>query len=182
MYLQALGKYLDYKVELGEPDAMYGYAREVLLHYARWMTKREYPYLDKPEILEFPTETWAAQDMRKSEVFNLAARFAEADERRQFLERAEFFFNYSISTLEQMPTRTLTRPVVLLLGHGFSHNVLKRSGVIAAPLPREGWQRWPAPGVFVPQKVRAKRRAVALAGVGGTAALLGLRWIVSFRL
>jgi hypothetical protein len=182
MYLQALGKYLDYKVELGANDAMYGYARDVLLHYARWMTKREYPYLEKPEILEFPTETWAAQDMRKSEVFDLAARFAVSDERRQFLEKAEFFFSYSISTLEQMPTRTLTRPVVLLLSHGFSHSALERSGVTPAPMPREGWQQWPLPHVFVPQKVRAKRRALALASVGGTAVLLGLLWIASFRL
>ena len=31
------------------------------------------PVLDKPEMLEFPNETWAAQDMRKSEVFKFAA-------------------------------------------------------------------------------------------------------------
>ena len=38
----------------------YAYGRASLLHYARWMADNEYPYLDKPEILEYPNETWAA--------------------------------------------------------------------------------------------------------------------------
>ena len=88
MFLQALGRYLDYKAELGQLDFMYAYARASLLHYARWMAEHEYPYLDKPEILEYPTETWAAQDMRKSEIFKYAARHATGAERERFLERA----------------------------------------------------------------------------------------------
>src|SRR5262249_19709435 len=85
MFLQALGRYLDYKAELGELDFLYAYARASLLHYCRWMTEHEYPYLDKPEKLEYPTETWAAQDMRKSEVFKYAAKHASGDERDRFL-------------------------------------------------------------------------------------------------
>ncbi len=61
---------------------MYAYARASLLHYARWMAEHEYPYLEKPEILEYPTETWAAQDMRKSEIFDYAARHTTGAERR----------------------------------------------------------------------------------------------------
>ena len=76
MFLQSLGKYLDYRAELGRLDAGYAYARETLLHFARWMAEHEYPYLEKPEVLEFPTETWPAQDMRKSEVFKYAALHA----------------------------------------------------------------------------------------------------------
>ena len=78
MFLQALGKYLDYKAERGELDALYAYARASLLHYARWMAEHEYPYLSKPEMLEYPTETWAAQDMRKAEVLQEAGRWAAA--------------------------------------------------------------------------------------------------------
>ncbi len=72
MFLQSLAKYLDYKAERDELDENYAYARASLLHYTRWMAEHEYPYLDRPEILEYPTETWPAQDMRKSEVFDLA--------------------------------------------------------------------------------------------------------------
>ena len=69
MFLQALGRWLGEKVERGELDNVRVRAAESLLHYARWMAVHEYPYLDKPEKLEFPTETWAAQDIRKSDVF-----------------------------------------------------------------------------------------------------------------
>ena len=92
MFLQALGKYLHWKIERDELDAMYAYGRDVLLHYARWMAEHERPYLERPELLEFPTETWAAQDIRKSEVFDHAARHGSANERSRFTERAAFFF------------------------------------------------------------------------------------------
>jgi YetA-like protein len=177
MFLQALGKYLDHKIGLGELDAFYGYARAVLLHYARWMAAHEYPYLDKPEILEFPTETWAAQDLRKSEVFDRAAAFAEGEERLRFLERAEFFFDHSIATLQAMPTRRLCRPVVLLLGLGFMRNFVRHHGVIEAPAPREGWERWPVAQPFLPQKLRAKRRAMIIAAAGVAFVLLALTWV-----
>jgi len=177
MFLQALGCYLDYKVELNALDQMYAYGRESLLHYARWMAAQEYPYLDKPEILEFPTETWAAQDMRKSEVFKYAAKHARGDERSRFLERSEFFFRYSTSTLAGMPTRTLARPVVILLTNGFMHAFFQQHSDVTAPPPV--WtDSFGARELFVPQKTIALQRAasisaLALAGLGA-----GLLWLV----
>lgn len=120
VFLQALGVYLAEKVERGEKDEMHAYARAALLRYARWMAERERPYLDRPEILEYPTETWPAQDVRKSEVFDHAAFQATSEEERaRFRERAEFFFESSIRTLGRMPTRALARPIVLLLSNGW---------------------------------------------------------------
>ena len=134
MFLQALGRYLDYKAELGQLDFMAAYARASLLHYARWMAEHEYPYLEKPEILEYPTETWAAQDMRKSEIFDYAARHTTGAERQRFRERAEFFFRSSTTALSEMPTRTLCRPVVLLLSYGFQRAYFHRHPDEGAPL------------------------------------------------
>src|SRR6185295_9991352 len=118
------GRYLDYKIERGSLDAMYAYARNCLLAYASWMAAHEYPYLDRPEELEYPTETWAAQEMWKSDVFGFAARHAEGEERDWFLERSGFFFKQSVDTLSRLATGTLTRPVVLLLGRGFLYPYL----------------------------------------------------------
>ena len=100
-------------MERGELDEIYVYGRESLLHYARWMAVHEYPYLDKPEKLEFPTETWAAQDIRKSDVFLLAALHTSCEERQRFIDRGRFFHQHSIQALEGKPTRTLARPVVV---------------------------------------------------------------------
>jgi hypothetical protein len=178
MFLQTLGRYLDYKADRGQLDRTYAYARASLLHYARWMVKREYPYLEKPEILEYPTETWAAQDMRKSEVFKYAARHAAGEERARFVERSEFFFRYATTTLEGMKTRTLCRPVVLLLSYGFMHAYFQRHPETAAPPPSDVPAEFGAPEHFVPQKVTAKKRlkllAAAAAGLLVVAVVAGI--------
>ena len=179
MFLQSLGRYLDHKADLGQLDFRYAYAQASLLHYSRWMAAHEYPYLDKPEILEYPTETWAAQDMRKSEVFKYAAKHATGQERAHFLERADFFFRYSVSTLADMPTRTLARPVVLLLSFGFMHAYFQHNPDVAAPGadPRAGFGE---PEAFVPQKARAKKRLVRLAALAAIAGLAGLGLLVAY--
>jgi hypothetical protein len=163
VFLHVLARYLEYKAERGELDATYDYARQSLLAYARWMAIYERPYLDHPEKLEFPTETWVAQEMWKSEVFELAAKHVQDGERARFLERAEFFFRYCVTTLEPMKTRTRARPVVLLLSHGFAHGYFQRHPEVilspdAPPAPHE----WGRPAKFVTQKTRAKRRFAAL--------------------
>ena len=179
VFLQALGKYLDYKAELGEIDGAYAYARASLLHYAAWMVDHEYPYLDRPEILEYPTETWAAQDMRKSDVFAFAAKHNTGDTRARFLERADYFFQASVSTLSGMPTRTLTRPVVLMLTNGLMHAGCSRTSDMPAP-PSTGGAGMPQS--FVPQKVRALKRARVIAAaltVLAIAAAAGLFYFLS---
>jgi hypothetical protein len=179
VFLQALGKYLDYKAERDELDWMYAYGRAALLHYARWMAEHEYPYLEKPEILEYPTETWVAQDMRKSEVFKFAAKHATGEERLRFLERSEFFFRYVTTTLMGMKTRTLARPVVILLSNGFTHAYFQKYPAVAAPPPRENISDFGKPEVFFPQKVRAKRRFVILSAILAAIGLLTiLFWIL----
>jgi hypothetical protein len=162
VFLQAIGKYLDYKAELGAIDATYAYARASLLHYAAWMVDHEYPYLDRPEILEYPTETWAAQDMRKSDVFAFAAKHSEGATRARFLERSDFFFHSSVSSLTSKPTRTLTRPVALMLANGLMHAGLSRDAAMPAA-PPDAASAFGEPERFVPQKIRALRRARIIA-------------------
>jgi hypothetical protein len=174
MFLQSLGIYLDYIAGRGQLlDFTYAYARASLLHYARWMAEHEYPYLDKPEILEYPTETWAAQDMRKSEVFKYAALHATGEERAHFLERAEFFFCDSVTRLSGMKTRTLCRPVVLMLKYGFMHAWFKQHPEASAPVPVVEYD-FGKPQKFVPQRARAKRRFGVLVAFLAALLLSGL--------
>jgi uncharacterized SAM-binding protein YcdF (DUF218 family) len=178
MFLQALGKYLHDKVASDELDEMYGYARASVLHYARWMAEHEYPYLDKPEKLQFPTETWAAHETRKSDVFYLAARFATEGERARFLERGAFFFRAAIDTLQRMPTRSLARPVIILSTSGRLHSWTRAHQDSQAPVP--AMVEYGRPQKFVPQRARAKRRAAALGivALGISAAALDVGRVV----
>ena len=114
--LVAIAKYLDKKTELNDFDYDFNHARASLLAYAEWMIVHEYPYLDKPEIIEFPNETWDAQDLRKSVIFFHAARYSEtAEQLVSFQEKARFFFTKAGSRLANHPTSKLTRPLVLIL-------------------------------------------------------------------
>jgi hypothetical protein len=113
--------------------------------------------------------------VRKSEIFDAAARFASGSERERFVERAEYFYKYCVDQLGEMPTRTLARPVVLLLVHGNRRAHARRHGLEAAPTTSAQWRtRWPSPETFVPQKARAIRRAKAIVGLTGVAGVSGI--------
>jgi hypothetical protein len=129
VFLQVLGKYLEDRAARGMVDVHHEYARQSLLTYARWMADHERPFLDSAERLQFPTETWAAQDLRKVAVFEFAATHAADPERRRFLERADFFFDYAIRTLTEMPTSVFTRPTVLMLSYGVQRPISALSSV-----------------------------------------------------
>jgi hypothetical protein len=166
MFLQSLGKYLRYKEDLDARDAAYAYGRASLLHYARWMADHEYPYLEKPERLEFPTESWAAIEIRKSDVFFLAALHAQGTERERFIERGRFFFRNSVDTLGAMPTRAFARPVIVLLTSGLLQPWFLAHPDDAVSPPTGQEPDYGEPVLFVPQKQIVKKRLKLLAAGG----------------
>ncbi len=124
MHFQALSRYIDLKTELGEDDLLYGLAISTYNHYADWMVKNERPTLDQADRLQYPTETWVAQDMRKWHVLQYAAWMNQNDSRRReaFQQKADYFFEYVCKTLAAMPTHSLCRPVVLMMHYGWQRH------------------------------------------------------------
>jgi hypothetical protein len=122
VFLQSLGKYLDVKAEMNELDYMYSYARESLLHYAMWMLEHEVPYKCVLVCVEIPTETWPAQDVHKSNVFEFVAKYADEPLRNALLQKADLFFDACIRDLLSFETCTLTRPITLLMSHSYMHS------------------------------------------------------------
>jgi PcRGLX-like N-terminal RIFT barrel domain len=168
IFLQVLGKYLEYRAERGLVDGAFAHARGALLKYATWMAANERPYLDRPETLEFPTETWAAQDLRKAAVLEWAARYtADPAVSKGLLLRAGELFDYSINFLSQSPTGRLTRPIVLMLAYGFQRPAARVTSSAFADDSPTPFGRVE----FVPQRRRAMRRLV-LAGAALSAALV----------
>ncbi len=116
--LQAVVSYLDVKRQAGQLDADFCYAHASLLHYARWMARHERPYLEVRERLEFPNDTWAAQDARKASVLHAAYRYS-ADHREPLLAAAKRFRDYVVNALEGSDTVHYTRiQAILLQNHG----------------------------------------------------------------
>jgi hypothetical protein len=175
VFLQTLGKYLEYRAERGLVDAKFDYARAVLLKYATWMCAHERPYLDTPEQLEYPTETWAAQDIRKAAVLEFAARHTRDEGARAcFLARADGFVDYAVSMLLQSRSGRLTRPLVLLLAYGFQRPMIDL-GAVRTPASVVAFAREP----FTPLRQRLTRK-LAWAGAGlSAAAVLALALLTS---
>ena len=171
VFLEAVARYLWCKRERGELDAGYDYARRALLHYARWMRQHEYPYLEKPEILEFPTETWSAQDIRKSDVLAWAALCEQGGEREAFLAASKRFLDDVLTRLPGMPTCGYTRPLVLMLSRGYTCAwAAAHPEIYLGPSP--GVVPDPLPSRFEPQKVVALRRAKWILAGGGAVAIV----------
>ncbi|MFN9913543.1 MAG: hypothetical protein ACK53L_13210, partial [Pirellulaceae bacterium] len=105
-------------------DELYAYAWASLVHYARWMLEHEAPTLDHRERLQYPTETWAAQDMRKWHILQYVAWLNPGDspEQHRFQLKADFFFDYVCRTLSSMPSHRLCRPLVLMMHFGWQRH------------------------------------------------------------
>jgi hypothetical protein len=182
MYLQALCRLIDVLESLpGEMENLQ-YAVASLLHYARWMVKNERPILDAPEKLQYPTETWAAQDIRKWHVLAYAARWCSSlSEGRTMMDKAEWFYDYVMRTLDGFETKFLCRPVVLLLNYGWQRKGLLQAfnekGLRRIELP----DQWPPHIKFRPQREiaiqRGKRVALSVATFSVVIVALGAWWI-----
>src|SRR5262249_30947404 len=164
VFLSVLCRYLDLKAEAGQLDFAYAYARASLLHYAAWMERHERPYFDQPDKLEYPTETWAAQEMRKGNVLRLAARYAEEPLRGQLLKRGLEFAERAWSDLLRFESRTTTRPLAIMMREGTVDLYLRQHDLPPAPPPDEAYD-FGSPERFVPQRQRVKARLKSLSGL-----------------
>lgn len=114
VFLQALCRYLCLKESLQNIDDDYWYARHCFVHYLQWMLTNESFYLDDPDQLEFPNDTWCAQEMRKANLFCFGWYFAQNAE-PEYLTRAEQFYHYIEKKLAQSPEAEFTRVLALLM-------------------------------------------------------------------
>jgi len=172
VFLQALGKYLDVKIEQQALDFMYGYGRESLLHYARWMLEHEVPYATVLDQVEIPTETWPAQDIWKTNVFDVAAKHADEPLHTAFRQKAEFFFQACIRDLRSFDTCTLTRPLVLLMTNAFRHTYFQLHPDERAPRPDQLYE-YGKPEHFTPQLAELYQAKAWLIALSQTAKHLG---------
>ncbi|MCM8787664.1 MAG: glycoside hydrolase family 127 protein [Candidatus Omnitrophica bacterium] len=131
VFLQALGRYLDLKFEIGERDYMFYYAKESLLHYAQWMLKNEVPYKDVLHKVDIPTETWPAHDIRKSNVFDFASKYSEGELSKKFKEKSEYFFNRCIDDLNTFKTKAFLRPLAIIMNFSIMHSYFQNNDIKA---------------------------------------------------
>ena len=161
VFLVNLGRYLQLKETTGERDDMYLYALFSLREYGRWMLKHERPYLDHPEDLEFPTETWAAQDLRKANALRLAAVY-DTEYRDALLAKANEITDAATEYLNSFPRPDTTRSIAIILMES------ARDDVLACHRPADdiyAWPKWPSRPDFVPQRTAIKEMCLTAPGL-----------------
>jgi hypothetical protein len=119
LFLMAVGKYLQAKDDAQEHDARYHYAQSSLLHYVRWMVVNEKPYLSAPHKLQYPTESWAVQELRKALCFFIGSHYAAGEEQKNMVERGRYFYNRCFEDLKSFAGKEeYTRPQAILMRDG----------------------------------------------------------------
>jgi hypothetical protein len=114
IFLQAVVRFLFLKEQLNEIDHDYWYARHTFMHYCQWMKDNESFYLDKPELLEFPNDTWCAQEIRKANLFYYASYFS-ANDALEYIQNAEKFYDYITQHLSKSKESSHTRVLAILM-------------------------------------------------------------------
>ena len=160
VFLVNLGRYLELKGSHDELDEMYDYAVASLVRFGRWMLVHERPYLEAADELEYPTETWAAQDLRKANALRLAARYDETN-REQMLQKADVITESAITNWSNFDQPITARALAIL----FTESTRERY-LLEQPTIR--WQtssdEWPPYKIFVSQREEVKQLLTSIHG------------------
>lgn len=165
VFFSSLSRYLDLKSEIGQRDFMYAYARESLLHYSRWMVDHEVPYFDQLEKLEYPTEAWAVQEIRKANVLRVAAKYADPVLRDRLWKRGMELVDRAWFDLMRFESRTTARAIAVLLVEGTKDSAIRSHCFKPDNLPC-GRYDFGIPELFVPQKLRVLSQVMTARGLG----------------
>jgi hypothetical protein len=181
VYLSVLSRYLGIKAEAGEVDGAYAYARASLLHYAVWMLEYEAPYFDCPEKLEYPTETWATQELRKANVLRLAAAYAGEPLRTRLLRRGAELADRAWIDLFRFERPATARARAILFTEALKDAAFRAGHIDTVP-PVDGVYEFGAPAHFVVQRRRVLTRLKSVRGLASTLLRLAnlRRWLNLF--
>lgn len=126
VYLQSLQRLIHFTFGVEAARSLREYARESVKHYAMWMLANERSYFDREDTLEFPTVTWAAQELRKGVVMAISSYLIDdPDQRRRLFDRGIEFLDDSWARLMRRPGRHCTRPIALVLQQGYIDTFLR---------------------------------------------------------
>ncbi|WP_372972239.1 hypothetical protein [Marinobacter sp.] len=124
VFLASLVRYLTIKLAIGQCDDQLRYVHACLRLYLDWIHTNEKPFLDEPAKLEFPNDTWVAQDVRKAALLlQGAALFPNRTE--EFKQSGKQWLDYVTCHLLKSREREMARIQVILLQNAGPHAYLE---------------------------------------------------------
>jgi hypothetical protein len=131
------------------------------------MLRNEVPYFDHPEKLEYPTETWAAQELRKANVLRLAASHADESLKTRLWCRARELADRAWADLHRFESRSVTRALAILMAEGLRDSYFRARPPKPLPCPADEHD-FGQPQRFQPQRERIRARLKTIRGIGRT--------------
>ena len=169
--LQALLRHLFFLNSENLDHEISAYIRACLAKYGKWMFENERLFSADKSQLEFPTETWPAQDLRKGSTLMLLSNYAPTTKQNDWHGRGAELFQSALEELVSYETRCFTRPVALAL-----QQIPIAEFAFQAPSGQEptdhtnlDWGLW---SPFITQKSVIKSNLRSLKGVVSTFARL----------
>ena len=112
VFLQSVCRYIWAKSSNKQFDESFQYAKQLVIKFADWMAVNEQPYLLNPDILEFPNNTWTAQDLRKVNIL-LFANLLE--QKASYLQKANSIYEFIVKALNQDANNHYCRILCILM-------------------------------------------------------------------
>ena len=114
-YTVAVQSMVRWLMIIPDGNGIHSYIRKCLINIGDWMLENEGLYLDNPDQLEFPTETWAAQDLRKANCMIAISQLIDGDKSRLLREKGVAAFDSAWRTLTSFDSCKFTRPCAISL-------------------------------------------------------------------
>ena len=116
--LASLFRYLYLKRQRDSEDGHYEYAKASALRYTDWILKNERPFMADKTQLEFPNDTWVAQDIRKAMLMFQASEL-DPENSAHYQEKGHKWLEEVTSTLQRSKEAHFARILVILMqNHG----------------------------------------------------------------
>lgn len=112
--LATLFRYLYLKRQINSYDEQYDYTKESLLRYTQWMLSNERPFMEDKSKLEFPNDTWVAQDVRKAMLMFQASEL-DHENADQYRKQGLKWLKEHTETLKHSKERHFSRILIILM-------------------------------------------------------------------
>lgn len=143
------------------------------------MAQNEVPFKQMLHIVEYPTESWIVMDMRKSNVFDYAAKYSHNEESRSiFFEKARFFYNTCLKDLMDFETTTFMRPLVMLMNYGIMRPYFEKYRPVPITFEKSYECDFGQPEVFGPQRNMVRKRLLIGMAYGFISLILFSAWFI----
>ena len=130
--MQSVAKYLWMCETVYGIDHDYAGIKKSFLHYVEWIATQEQPYLENHQKLEYPNDTWTAQDLRKIMVLNIALNYVDTPHLKDLIQqKVDSLTDYIEDKLCNSDEKDFTRVLALVMQNnigdisqiGLSNNV-----------------------------------------------------------